>query len=316
LNKDKKWYTDMPHKERYTYYHIQNGQEIINIAKPFEWGTLFSTFPEATLDSWYREDPTAVKEALGYAFEQLSPFGTPKNPNLPVPAKVGLEQAMNKVGFTGASIVPEGQKNFAPGDQVGPYTSGLAKYLGQVFPGQVSPRRIDHAIRGFFGGVGQDVVNLFGGQNKTREPEPSDTFVLGTLFRRGGTHSPSSLAVDKLYDEMNQIAQAEQQDIKNVKKPSLETIAYRLAVRDAIDWISFVRNTYNETSSRVARNNLQEGITQVAENALSLKGKKLNEIIPFRVKLGTSNMSFQRKFKERDLKLDMLRNQNVEREED
>ena len=47
-------------------------------------------------------------------------------------------------------IVPRGEEDRTPGEQYNEYTSKVAIKLGEIFPNQISPRRVDHAIRAFY----------------------------------------------------------------------------------------------------------------------------------------------------------------------
>jgi len=305
LNRDKKWYKDMPNEEKHAYYHVQVGEEVMHIPRPFEWGVFFSALPEAMLNQWYEEDPKAVTDWVGHAIAMLSPLGTPQNPSLPVPAKIAYEQKANKVGYTGAPIIPRNQEEIPPGEQKGPYTSGLAVYMGKLFPNKVSPRRVDHAIRGFFGGLGSDMVSMVSNKEHVREKEPSDIPIIGTLFRRGGTHAIGSKSMEALYDARTQVKLDEYADIKNVVAPSFATKKYRASIKDAVDAVAYLRSVYHETPSRVARGRLVDAMKQIAEDAVALKGADPEKTIPFSIKLKTGPLR-EKAFKERDVKIDRL----------
>ena len=58
--------------------------------------------------------------------------------------------------FTGAPIVPMGEEQKPPEQQVGPKTSTTATAIGQQF--KISPRKLDYALRDVAGGTGQSVL--------------------------------------------------------------------------------------------------------------------------------------------------------------
>lgn len=196
LNKDKEWYKNLPWRERYYYTNIDDGKNVWQIPRAFEWGNLFGVIPEAALDSWYRQDPRAAKEALTHIFETQNPL------DYPVALKVAKEQWQNRIDFWDRPIVPKSEVDLVPGAQVGPYTSKVARWLGEAFPNQVSPRRVDAAVRGFFGGAVSDVLDAAGlGSTKaTRESERSDLPVVGRLWRRGGYYNAQSQYLADFWD--------------------------------------------------------------------------------------------------------------------
>lgn len=72
--------------------------------------------------------------------------------------ETGIEIATNRNLFSGRQIVPEGELTRPPEAQFGPETSRTAVLLGEQF--KVSPRLIDHAIRGVTAGLGQEAIWL------------------------------------------------------------------------------------------------------------------------------------------------------------
>jgi hypothetical protein len=194
-NKDEEWYRNLPWRERYLYSNIDDGTNVWRIPRPFEWGNLFMVVPEAILDSWYQEDPEAVKQAMGHVFETTNPVDWPVLP------KIAKEQWSNRIAFWDRPIVPRAEQDLPPGEQFGPYTSRLARALGRVFP-QVSPRRVDAALHSFAGGTAGDLLQVLGlgASRQNRQMEPSDVPVLGTLARRGGRFNAQSQHVSDFYD--------------------------------------------------------------------------------------------------------------------
>jgi hypothetical protein len=194
-NKDKDWYRALPWRERYVYTNIDDGTNVWRIPRSFEWGNAFQVIPEALFDSWYRHDPEGAKRALAHVFETTNPV------DYPVMLRLAKEQWQNRVDFWDRPIVPRGEVDLPPSEQVGPYTSKLAVGLNKVFP-QLSPRRVDAAVRSLFGGLGSDVVGALGigGPGSEREFEPADLPVAGVLFRRGGEFNAQSQHVNDFWD--------------------------------------------------------------------------------------------------------------------
>lgn len=203
-NKDEEWYQDLPWRDRFLYFNIPVGNQLIQIPRPMEWGNFFSTAPEALFDSVYREDPEAFQKAFGHIFTSSNPV------DLPVLLRAAKEQWQNKTDFFDRPIIPRSETDMLPGEQRSPYTSGLANFLGDTFPKSISPRRVDAAIRALTGGAVGDfakdietLTNVLGITQKGRDLQPSDLPVFGRAFNKGGTDSGDSLAVQKFYEEFD-----------------------------------------------------------------------------------------------------------------
>ena len=194
-NKDKEWYQSLPWRERYLYTHIDDGNRIWRIPRPFEWGNALMVTPEAIMDSFYRHDPTAARQALTHIFESTNPA------DLPVLGKLAKEQWQNRIDFWDRPIVPRGETDLPASEQVGPYTSQAAIAINRAFP-DLSPRRVDAAVRGYFGGLGTDVMDLLGigAQRQERDWEASDFPVFGTLFRRGGEFNAQNQHINDFWE--------------------------------------------------------------------------------------------------------------------
>ena len=203
-NKDEEWWQNLPWRERYLYLNVADGPRVYQIPLPPEWGAAFVTAPTAVLDGWYRRDPEAVTKAMGHIFSVVNPL------DWPVLLKTGKEQWQNRVEFFDRPIVPRGELDLLPGAQRNQYTSELAQLLGNAFPEQISPRRVDAAVRQVYGGLGGDVMDTPGAimralgletQAPEREFEGADIPVLGRVVRRGGKYSANSQPVIDFWDD-------------------------------------------------------------------------------------------------------------------
>lgn len=203
-NKDEDWYTNMPWRERYLYWNVGVGNHVMQIPKTQDWGNLFSVLPEAMMDALYRQNPEAAKAAMGHLIETANPA------DLPVLLKVGYEQARNRNSFFETPIVPRGQVDLPPGEQVGPYTTGTAKMLGNMAPETISPRRVDAAVRGIGGGAAIDAlrtVDKVAGTAATneRQAEPSDMAIFGRAFRYGGKFNEQSKPISEFWEDYTRL---------------------------------------------------------------------------------------------------------------
>lgn len=265
-NKDEEWYRDLPWREKYLYYNIGEGNNVWQIPKPFEWGNAFSTVPEALLDTWYEKDPEGLKEALGHVFETTNPV------DYPVILKVAKEQWQNRIDFFDRPIVPRGQIDLPPGEQKGEYSSKLATWLGQAFPETISPRRVDAAIRSYFGGAVPDLMDALGlgAHKKERAFERSDIPVFGRMFRRGGTDSANSQALADFYDEHSRYSSKARSKERPLTGPEA---AYWAQLRGAHAIIKAATDIARETKELEARQKLYREASQEARRVVAQKPK-------------------------------------------
>lgn len=201
LNKDKEWYQAMPTFEKYQYWHFELPDgAILRIPRPFEYGHLFATLPEAFIDAAYKENPAVAKEALKHVMRMSTP------PLMPTTASIIVEQIKNEDAMYGHRIVPRGDERKQPGEQWGLGTSKLAIWMGAQAPTLISPRRVDAFVKSLFGGLGYDVLRATGVAGPPREKEAADLPFVGVLFRRGGTHGQTKY-MDELYQMHDEAVQ-------------------------------------------------------------------------------------------------------------
>lgn len=277
-NKDKPWYRDMPFRERYTAWYIEAGHQVMAIPRAFEWGNTFGVVPEAIFDSWYRKDPEGLKASVGYIFETTTPD------IYPVVLRNAKEQWQNRIDFFDRPIVPRGELDLPPGEQRGPYTSTVAKWLGRKFPDTISPRRVDALIRGFGGGVAPDLLNALGlgGQRGQRERELADLPVFGRAFRHGGTEGFGSRALTSFYDKL---ALANARAASKDRPETNEQRQFRLLLDDANQAVSILRSIQMDTPSLPARQQIsrltREIVTTAQDTSLTdeQRAKKLTALL-------------------------------------
>ena len=118
---------------------------------PFEIGVLFKVIPERMMGYLFGTDTgkDVKKAAVRNIISTLSMNPVPQG-ILPI-----LEANVTDSGysaFTGRGIIPRGMEDVSPQFQETPTTSTMAKKLGKELG--VSPIKIDHVIRGYFGAMG------------------------------------------------------------------------------------------------------------------------------------------------------------------
>lgn len=283
-NKDKEWYRNLPYRERYLYHNIEGPDGVVvQVPKPQEWGNAFGVVPEMLLDSWYQRDPRGAQEGLKFI------FATPNPADYPVLLKVAKEQWQNRIDFFDRPIVPQAELNLPAGQQRAYFSSLLAKSLGDAFPNTVSPRRVDSAVRGLFGGLGSDVMDApsmvlraLGKEEQTRPPEPADIPVFGRLFRRGGEFSANGRFLGDFWDQYLQ-SQAQANGIRHrlnaaqPGQPPAPLTAEELTTLTRADWfqahhavIKIELDMATRVKDATARQNLYREASRMAEKSLKL----------------------------------------------
>ena len=267
-NKDEEWWKEMDLREKFLHWHFSvtlpdGREEIVRIPRGFEVGLVFSAFPEMLLDAWHSKDPKSVIAFMKVAFQTMMPPLTP--PGL----EEIYEQGANRDTFFDTPIVPRGQQNLPAEEQFNEFTSRAAITMGQIF--KVSPRRIDHGIRGMFGPVGSDLVELvgLGAAGIERENELADTPIFGRLFVRGGT--TRSRSIDELYDALEA---ARKTQYSNVREENAIQRQQRLLLEDASKAVTALSYVRRFTPSVLDRRTLSTEANALARAALQEIGEE------------------------------------------
>lgn len=278
MNRDKDWYQDMPWREKFSYFWFDpGGGELVAIPRAFDWDNVWSIPFEAVADALYQQD----SEGIGAMFEHLfetSPAAYLKvwenSPAITVP----LELAMNESFYKGTPIVPKGQMDLPNAEQVAPYSSGVARWVGEAL--DVSPRKIDHAIRGFTGGTIHDTAGwadwaagAVTGTNPGigfRSPSRGmwkDVPVFGQATgRRGGKEGTGSRAVNALWEDLIESRKIES---STEHEETSEQRAYRMRLEDAAIAIKFLRKIQGDASlSGDEAQEVQREIRRIAREAV------------------------------------------------
>jgi hypothetical protein len=204
LNRDDDEYEEIPQYQKDTFWLFKIGGQWWRIPKPFEMGMMFGSLVERFLAYTDKEDPHALD---GWA-EQLKDSALPDI--IPTALLPLIEVWTNHDMFRNMPIIPQGDEYKKPADQYGPYTSSLAKTLGKVF--NYSPYKIDHLIKGYGAGVGQNISNIASkGLELTgiaeKKTEPDKPLAQKLPIIRGLTVDPqrSSKSVSDFYDRLNEM---------------------------------------------------------------------------------------------------------------
>lgn len=172
------------------------------IPKPFGEGMLFASLPTRMIDYSFGYDKDALKEWGGRMLhDSLTQYANPVELITNVQAAKPIwELTANYDSFRKRDIVPDYMRNLKPEDQYDKGTSEFAKGLGRLIG--VSPKKIDHAGRGFFSG-------LYGMPNDVIDAATTDKPYQDPITKRltfDADASPRSM--QRYYDRRKELQQA------------------------------------------------------------------------------------------------------------
>lgn len=263
-NKDEDWYKDQPAVTKYSNWQAKVGDTIVRIPKPFDVGDFFGTVPEAMLDALYQKNPQEIKGGIGVALDRLSPIDLSPGGALAsltgVVGKIGIEQIANKRFFGDRPIVPEGEKNLPPAEQYGPYTAGMAVGIGQAI--NVSPRRIEHIMRSFFGRAYFEYASSISMLANWHDGvAASDIPVVGTFVQRGGTGGVQSESVDKVYGDLSALETIQRSETGEL---TAEQKTYLRNLRAAKSNLRLLRDRMTSATTDTERSQLGNRMRMIA----------------------------------------------------
>lgn len=275
-NKDEEWYQELPYRDLFMYWHIladpdDPNSDVIRIPRAFESGAIFAALPEAFLNAWYAQEPEMAEQYVNHLLEVTVP------PVLPNVVEEAVEQAANYDYFWEQPIVSRSEQNMPAEEQFNEYTTRAAIEIGKATG--LSPKRIDHAARAIFGGVGGDLMAAFGRgpegtTGDTREEESSDLPVIGRLFMRGGRAGSRTRSVDRLYQL------AEEAQIQSNSRRSPETAEQRqrrLMLEDATRAVTLLSRVRSGLDAEEARQGMTREIRDLAQDALARAERTVTE---------------------------------------
>lgn len=276
LNRNDPRYQELPQWQKDIFWVIPGKDTLYKIPKPFELGILFGTVPERMLQFMY--DKEKGRNGPGFKglgrsiLENLAPSIIPTG-FLPA-----AEWMSNYSFFMDRNIVPLSQSKLPDRQQYGPYTSYLARKVGNAF--NLSPRKIDNTIQdvgGNLAALGNSLIDQAAGLSETR-PAKRASEMPGV---RGFTATPyaSSDSVQRLRDDFSQQEKLYNEFKMTKKKPEGYDGAKYIKYKAAMDAMN---NTYraerkimeskqlnsSEKRERIDRIKMQQ--TNIARRALGL----------------------------------------------
>lgn len=155
LQRDDEDYKALPDWARDTYWCVKLGDKMLFIPKPFEVGAMGSVVERMTELAVSGDD----YRAKDFAHTLANILGDQLSMN-PVPQAVKplIEAWANYDTFRQVPIDSMGDERLPEQDRVGPTTTAGAVAIGRV--ANVSPKKIDHLVRGYFGWLGMQAMNV------------------------------------------------------------------------------------------------------------------------------------------------------------
>lgn len=238
LNKDDPRYQELPQWQKDIFWVIPGKDTLYKIPKPFELGILFGTVPERVMQYMY--DKEKGRNGPGFKGLGSSIMGNLLPSAIPTGMLPALEWISNYSFFMGRNIVPLSQSKLPDRQQYGPYTSYLARKVGNAF--NLSPRKIDNTIQdvgGNLAALGNSLIDQAAGLAETR-PAKRASEMPGV---RGFTATPyaSSDSVQRLRDDFSQQEKLYNEFKMTKQKPEGYDAAKYMKYKAAMDAMN---NTY------------------------------------------------------------------------
>lgn len=180
-----------------------NDGRIFRIPKPFMFGAIFGTGAEDALDALYDKDPTAGDRFIQTLVDQI-PYNV-----VPTVMNLTLGLIYNRDFGTGAPIAPDkleqGTGEVEPRFQARPETGPTARALGDML--NVSPAKLEFAVRTATGTLGQDVLRGIDMVNNAKAIHPAPMAAEIPVVGRMLAKYPSAGAFNlrRFYDDAKKV---------------------------------------------------------------------------------------------------------------
>jgi len=267
-------YKALPDYVRDTYWPIKLGGTWLYIPKPFEVGALATVIERGTELMTAGNDYQAKDFAATLTSTLVNTLAMNPEPQIIRPA---MESWFNYDMFRGRPIDSMGMERLLPQDRYDADTSAGAVALGQAL--NSSPQKIEHMVRGYFGWLGLQALNVADiiGRSLTDMPASSrrdlsqinNWFVVGNVAKESGT-LPSKY-VERFYDMQREINELYQS--ANAARMAGNTDRYNELMGDPK---MKARNMLNSANNRITLINRQ---IKAVTARTDLSAKEKNEAI-------------------------------------
>ena len=166
-DEDKRYYAELPVWQKNLFWNMKVGETWVTIPKPFAYGAVFATFPQAITEGITTDTDIEWLEQVANIADNFNVVGDISS-MLPLPVKIYSELSFNKNFYTGDNIVPTYLLNVNPEDQYMDKTSEAAKTLGELTG--MSPMKMEHFITSAGAGVMRDFLTTFDMLSKNNAP--------------------------------------------------------------------------------------------------------------------------------------------------
>jgi len=201
INHDDDRYKELSTFQKDMYWCIPTKKRLYKIPKPFEPGMVFGALAERILNALNEQDPHAFDDYAKNLYGVMSPDWMPDF-MMPI-----LEAYSNYDYFRMRRIVPYAEEFLEKPQQYSNFTSETAKLIGKTF--NLSPRIIEHVIRGYTGGLGSygleitdEMLKFIGVAEDVPERKKDIVYKIpGIRYLAIEPYLSGSNSIDKLYTE-------------------------------------------------------------------------------------------------------------------
>lgn len=166
-DEDKKHYAEIPTWQKNLFWNMKVGDKWVTIPKPFAYGAVFATLPQAITEGITTEKDVEWAEQAKNIFENFNFIGDISG-TLPPAVKIMLELQANKSFYTGQDIIPTYLLDVDPTEQYTDKTSELVKEFSDLTG--LSPLQVEHVVTSAGAGVVRDMLSVFDMATKNNAP--------------------------------------------------------------------------------------------------------------------------------------------------
>lgn len=164
---DKRRYAEIPTWQKNLFWNMRIGNEWVTIPKPFSYGAVFATLPQAMTEGITTDKDIDWQEQAKNIFDSLNFIGDISG-TLPPSVKVALELQQNNNFYTGRDIVPVYLLDVDPQEQYTDNTSETAKAFGELTG--LSPMKAEHLVTSLGAGLLRDMLSSLDMVTKNNAP--------------------------------------------------------------------------------------------------------------------------------------------------
>lgn len=166
-DEDKKHYAEIPTWQKNLFWNMRIGDKWVTIPKPFAYGAVFATLPQAITEGITTEKDVEWAEQAKNIFENFNFIGDISG-TLPPAIKIALELKANRSFYTGQDIIPTYLLDVDPEEQYTDKTSELTKEFSDLTG--FSPLKVEHVVTSLGAGVMRDFLTVFDMTTKNNAP--------------------------------------------------------------------------------------------------------------------------------------------------